>query len=149
MLNLNIYWAWYKFAITFLYSIGSRLNEVDRSKVWKVTNQLQRQWDEIAIFVTSFLSLQMSSFKVSRDCLEFGWKWWYTLRRFFDRKCNVSSRLWWRPVCPDWAIYCTLGNFSKPVATIILAKSPTFLGNFCKCVKIFHFSSEIICRQFL
>ena len=36
------------------------------------------------------------------------------------------------PVWPDWAIYCTLGNFSKPVATIILPKSPTFLGNFCK-----------------
>ena len=25
-------------------------------------------------------------------------------------------------VWPDWSIYCTLGNFSKPVATIILAK---------------------------
>ena len=32
-----------------------------------------------------------------------------------------------------------LGNFSKPVATIILPKSPTFLGNFCEGVEIFHF----------
>ena len=31
----------------------------------------------------------------------------------------------------DWAIYWTLGNFSKPLATIILAK-------FCKVVKIFN-----------
>ena len=37
------------------------------------------------------------------------------------------------PVWPNWAIHCTLGNFSKPVATIILPKSSTFVGNFCKC----------------
>ena len=29
-------------------------------------------------------------------------------------------------------------------ATINLFKSPTFLGNFCKGVKIYHFYSEII-----
>ena len=32
-------------------------------------------------------------------------------------------------VWPDWAIFCTLGNHSKPVATIFLPKSPTLLGN--------------------
>ena len=40
-------------------------------------------------------------------------------------------------VWPDWAIYWTLGNFLKPLATINLPKFPTFLGNFCKGVKIF------------
>ena len=50
---------------------------------------------------------------------------------------------------PDWAIFCTLGNFLKPLATIILPKSPTFLGNSCKGVKIFNFSSEIIFGQLL
>ena len=30
-------------------------------------------------------------------------------------------------VRPDWAIYCTLGDFLKPLATINLTKSPTFL----------------------
>ena len=44
---------------------------------------------------------------------------------------------------PDWAIYYTLGNFSKPVATTILPKLPTWLG------KIFHFSSEILLGQLL
>ena len=44
----------------------------------------------------------------------------------------------------DWAIYWNLGNFSKPIATISLPKSPTFFGNFCKGVKIIHFSSETI-----
>ena len=35
-------------------------------------------------------------------------------------------------VWPNWAIYCTLGNFSKPVATIIEPKLPTFFGNILK-----------------
>ena len=42
-----------------------------------------------------------------------------------------------------------LGKFLKPLAAINLPKSPTFLGNFCKGVKIFHFSSEIIFGQLL
>ena len=46
-------------------------------------------------------------------------------------------------------IYCTLGNFSKPVGTIILPKLPTFLGNFCKGIKIFHYAIEIIFGQLL
>ena len=36
-----------------------------------------------------------------------------------------------------------------PVATISLPKFPTFLGNFCKGVKIFNFSSEIILATFV
>ena len=39
-------------------------------------------------------------------------------------------------------------NFLKPWATINLPKSPTFLGNFCKGVKISHFSSKIIFCNF-
>ena len=49
----------------------------------------------------------------------------------------------------DWAIFCTLGNFLMPLATINLAKSPTFLGNFCKVVKIYHICSGIIFGQLL
>ena len=44
-----------------------------------------------------------------------------------------------RPVWPDWAIYWTLGNFSKPLATIVLSKSQTFLSNFWKGSKLYHF----------
>ena len=47
----------------------------------------------------------------------------------------------------DWAIYWTLGNFLMPLAKINLPKSPTFLGNFCKGVKIYYFSSDIIFGQ--
>ena len=36
-------------------------------------------------------------------------------------------------------VFCTLGNFLKPLATINLPKSLTFLCNFCKGVKIYHF----------
>ena len=45
--------------------------------------------------------------------------------------------------------FCTLGNHSKPVATVILPKSPTLFGSFCKDVKINHFSYEIIFGQFV
>ena len=41
------------------------------------------------------------------------------------------------------------GHLLKPVVTIILPKLPTFLGNFCRGVEIFHFSSEIIFGQLL
>ena len=41
------------------------------------------------------------------------------------------------------AIFWTLGSFLKPLATINWPKYPTFLGKFCKGVKIFNFSSEI------
>ena len=53
------------------------------------------------------------------------------------------------PVWPDWAIFYILGNFLKPLATINLPQSSPFLGNLCKDVKIYHFSSEIIFGQFL
>ena len=41
------------------------------------------------------------------------------------------------------------GQLLKPLATISLPKSLTLLGNFCKGVKIYHFSSEIIFGQLL
>ena len=45
--------------------------------------------------------------------------------------------------------FLTLGNFLKSLATINLPKSSTFLGNFCKVVKIYNFSSEIVFGQLL
>ena len=41
------------------------------------------------------------------------------------------------------------GEHFKPLVTINLPKSSTFLGIFCKGVKIYHFSSEIIFGQLL
>ena len=52
---------------------------------------------------------------------------------------NVDCDKRLQPVWPDWAIYWTLDNFSKPLATISLPKSPTFSGNFYKGVKILNF----------
>ena len=57
---------------------------------------------------------------------------------------GLNPNCWQQTVWPDWAIYWTLGKFLKPLATIYLPKSPTFLVNFCKGVKIYHFSSELI-----
>ena len=45
------------------------------------------------------------------------------------RGTNLASA-YLRAVWRDWAIYWTLGNFSKPKATINLPKSSTFLGDF-------------------
>ena len=39
---------------------------------------------------------------------------------------NTKSGAVW----PDWSIYCTLGDFSKPVEIIILPKMSIFKGNF-------------------
>ena len=55
----------------------------------------------------------------------------------------------WLPVWPDWAIYWTLGNFLKRLATINLPKPPAFLGIFCKSVKIYLCSSVINFGQLL
>ena len=48
----------------------------------------------------------------------------------FNHKIPYTGAMW-----PDWAIYWTLANFLKPLATINLSKSPTFLGNFLKVLK--------------
>ena len=60
-----------------------------------------------------------------------------------DKLYNDPSTSGLPSVWPDWAIYCTFGNFLKPLATINLFKSP------CKGVKIDHFYTEIIFRLLL
>ena len=85
----------------------------------------------------------------------FWWQTRYIFRRIWPfsllSKQMMTSHnfniLWSWAMWPYWAIYWTLGNFLKPLATINLPESPTFLCNFCKGVKICHFSSEIIFRQ--
>ena len=44
--------------------------------------------------------------------------------------------------------FLEFGQLFKALATINLPKLPTFLGNFCKGVKIFNFSSGIIFGNF-
>ena len=69
---------------------------------------------------------------------------------FYSVSRSGKGQLWrLRAVWPDWAIYSSLDNFLKSLATINLPKSPTFLGNFCEGVRIYHFSSEIIFGQLL
>ena len=67
------------------------------------------------------------------------------------QQCKIESHWfsfqWWA-VWPDWAIYCTLGYFSKPVARFICPKLLTFSVNFCKGVKISNYSSEIFLGNF-
>ena len=70
---------------------------------------------------------------------------------FFYKLTFLTPRFWLllQPVCSvtRFGVFWTLGNFLKPLATITLPRSCTFLGNFCKGAKIYHFSSEIIFGQ--
>ena len=66
--------------------------------------------------------------------------------------CPKRHHIWHRQrslIMSFVARVTTLGNFLKPLATINLPKSPIFLGNFCKGVKIYHVSREIILWQLL
>ena len=58
------------------------------------------------------------------------WKVYGCFFQFATSRKLEPSAVW-----PDWVIYWTLGNFLKPLATIHLPKSPTFLGNFVKMSK--------------
>ena len=71
------------------------------------------------------------------------------MQQLFSQKSLNSRKLNSHSVSPDWAIFCTLGNNSKPGARIILPKLPTLLGNFCKGAKMIYFSAEIIIGQLL
>ena len=73
----------------------------------------------------------------------------FCINVFSDTSIAISLCIHQPPVWPDWVIYWTLCNFLKPLATINLPDLPTFLGNFCKGVKIYHFCSEIIFGQLL
>ena len=59
---------------------------------------------------------------------------------------HLGSPFWTLTSATRLGIFCSLGYFLKPLATINL---PRFLGNFCKGAKIYPFSSEIIFGQLL
>ena len=95
-------------------------------------------------------ALTMEHFSIRR------WTTGPMVRHEWNFASNVLNNLFVRnttshplAVWPDWAIYWTLGEFLNTLATINLSKSPTFLGNFCKHVEIFHFTREIIFGQLL
>ena len=56
-------------------------------------------------------------------------------KTIFTFSRNSVTYCWLYAVWPVWAIYCTLGNFSTPVLTIILPDPSTILGNYLKGVK--------------
>ena len=62
--------------------------------------------------------------------------------------CSLTKLIRCHAVWPDWAIFYTFGNFLKPLATTNLPKSLTFLGNFCKGVKSYHFLVKSILGNF-
>ena len=117
-----------------------------KTQGWRVV-RLQKDWRQI-----------VASAKDPRQIIESSsseWEKVIEIDLYFFKQLNLYER-WGKkkkrllqPVWPELAIFCTLGSFLKPFATINLPKSPTFLGNFCKGAKIIHFSNEIIFGQLL
>ena len=92
---------------------------------------LQKYLKGIVYFSKSyFLNVHMTLFEQNHSCLN-------------DWSENSGLQL------DQIGRFIGLWDFLKSLATIILPKSPTFLGNFSKVVKIYHFSSEIIFGQLL
>ena len=118
----------------------------DLTKVAKSHRQHWSHWQVVSLI--GFHSRKPETLKepssnpTSNSACE--WSLWKLLPSHVHLHSHEAWSVW-----PHWAIYWTLGKFLKPLATIILSKSPTFLGNFCIGVKIYHFSSEIIFGQLL
>ena len=69
--------------------------------------------------------------------------------KFFQR-LSLSCIFWYHDQCDQiWRFFALWATFLKPLATINLHKSLTFLCIFCKGVKIYHFSSAFIFGQLL
>ena len=74
----------------------------------------------------------------------------FSRRKFEVRLSHLPTQVGRQvAVWPDCAIYCTFGNCSKPAATIILPKLPTFISNLCKSVKIFIFLVKSFLATFI
>ena len=71
------------------------------------------------------------------------------LKFFSSAVCESVLKLIYRQCDQIGRLIALWATFSKTLATIYLPKSPTFLGNFCRGGKIFHFSGEIIFGQLL
>ena len=109
-------------------SAGFELGSSEQKKSTPTTCTVLQLFDQGAILST-YISVSCTiPFHV---CILFHWK--------EGEQCDQIRRF----------IGLTLDNCLKSLATIKLPKSPTFLGNFCKGVKSYHFSSEIIFRQLL
>ena len=149
-------------ATLFVHYLGISINEkLPISIIWYQSRfefcQILNWPLKVAISIKFFLFfLKVTKFR--RICSHWFLRrqiFWHTFRNL--GKWSLFHETWacWT-VWPDWAIYWTLGNFSKPVATISLPKSPTgnfvkvskslifleksFLGNFYRQLAIFYWS---------
>ena len=135
----------YIFSVKFVFE-RTKINKRDRG--WPISKLLALANVELIFWgtptklnpkqcceSTSSFAFELDSVKV---CL--------SIKAFRFVRLNLSL-LW--SVWADWVIYWTLCKLLKPLATISMPKLPTFLGNFCKGVKICHFSGEIIFEQLL
>ena len=133
----------------------ANLVTLNRSKAvtWiKRTASIAAPWTKISFYTVNqprylvAATIRLSYF-CQGECYHLPNRWRYLPESL--GKETTSCLLTVLPVWPDWAIYWTMGKFLKPLATINLPKSPTILCNFCKGVKIYHFSNELIFGELL
>ena len=127
---------------SFPNCVKSILNNFPRSFYinWLFSKQLKCQQSFWATFESEFVAKNFKNRPIWSHCT----RPTYCIERW---RIIVQFRL--STVWPDWAIFWILVHFLKPLATINLSQSPTFLGNFCKGVQIYHISREIIFGQLL
>ena len=139
--------------------VGARLAEMARLRLRY--DESRRQVQEIQqvryVFLIKIINSKVYERKNEKISTTKISKILYCHFLFLPRSALPShSGSWNRYLENDNDIQCDqIGQFFGLWATFqslwqafILPKSPTFLGNFCKGVKIFHFSSELILGNF-
>ena len=113
--------------------------------IWRVFYHAKSQWPpEITNTYFSILILNLISRKIQNCFLLFA------NPSRLKQHTNPHQQQHLQQQCDQIGQFIlTLGKFLEPLATIDSPKSPTFLGTFCKDVKIYHFSSEVIFGQLL
>ena len=113
--------------------------------IWRVFYHAKSQWPpEITNTYFSILILNLISRKIQNCFLLFA------NPSRLKQHTNPHQQQHHQQQCDQIGQFIlTLGKFLEPLVTIDSPKSPTFLGTFCKDVKIYHFSSEVIFGQLL
>ena len=107
----------------------------------------------IAMLVCLMIRLWICIFKSWQIILHLNFTWISCPRKlmwpnYFIPKVLSIKYCSWNQCDQIGRFFCFLGKHSKLMASIILPKLPTLVGNFCKGVKIIHYSSEIILGNF-
>ena len=113
----------------YLVVRGQKISKVSRSELAPEKNCCNFRIAVTWLFALTFDSDDVVNCRGGQCCKPF------LLHTDAALNCGYICKYSLANVWADWAIYWTLGNFSSLWQQLILPKSPTFLGNFCKLSK--------------